>query len=240
MKRIAFVVQLPKNVSPGQRFRFEIWEPLLEADKFQVDTFSFFNDNTYNILYKKGFILQKILGVIFGFLRRFSLLFKLRKYDFIMLQREFTPIGPPIFEWITAKILKQKIIYDFDDAIWIPAISSENILAGWLKCSWKIKYICRWSYKVVGGNDYLCAFAKKYNKNVIKIPTCVDTVGVYNKVKQHNSSHLTIGWTGSHSTIKYLDGIIPAIHELQQELDFNFLVIADKCPPLRLKAWQFI
>src|ERR1044071_9425041 len=116
MKRIAFIVQLPRNVSPGQRFRFEIWEPTLKRNKFQVDTFSFFDDHAYRVLYEKGFILKKILGVVSGFLRRFFLLFKLRKYDFIMLQREFAPIGPPFFEWITAKILRKKIIYDFDDA----------------------------------------------------------------------------------------------------------------------------
>ena len=157
MKRIAFIVQLPKNVAPGQRFRFEIWEPTLKGNKFQVDTFSFFDERTYRVLYEKGFVLKKILGVMSGFLRRFFLLFKLWKYDFIMLQREFAPIGPPFFEWITAKILRRRIIYDFDDAIWIPNTSAENKLAGLIKCFWKVKYICKWSYKVVGGNDYFSA-----------------------------------------------------------------------------------
>ena len=86
MKRIAFIVQLPRNVSPGQRFRFEIWEPTLTGNKFQVDTFSFFDDRTYRVLYEKGFVLTKILGVISGFLRRFFLLFKLWKYDDFLLK----------------------------------------------------------------------------------------------------------------------------------------------------------
>jgi len=157
-----------------------------------------------------------------------------------MLQREFAPVGPPIFEWIATKILKRKIIYDFDDAIWIPNSSTANSIAGWFKCFWKTKYICRWSYKVVGGNNYLCAFAKKFNERVIKIPTCVDTLHVHNKLKQHNHNSLTIGWTGSHSTLKYLDMVVPIIRDLQEKIDFSFLVIADKKPHLILKDWQFI
>lgn len=240
MKRIAFIVQLPRNVSPGQRFRFEIWEPTLTGNKFQVDTFSFFDDRTYRVLYEKGFVLKKILGVISGFLRRFFLLFKLWKYDFIMLQREFAPVGPPFFEWITAKILRRKIIYDFDDAIWIPNTSAENKLAGLIKCFWKVKYICKWSYKVVGGNDYLCAFARQFNDQVIRIPTCVDTKNAHYKLKQSDADSLTIGWTGSHSTLKYLDQVIPVIDELQSEFDFKFLVIADKRPILSLANWKYI
>jgi len=240
MKRIAFIVQLPRKVSPGQRFRFEIWEPMLKANNFQVDTFSFFGKSTHRILYEKGFILQKVIGVFYGLIRRFFLLFKLRRYDFIMLQREFAPIGPPVFEWIVTKILKGKIIYDFDDAIWIPNASATNRMAGWLKCHWKIKYICSWSHKVVGGNNYLCAFAKEFNECVIKIPTCVDTLNGHNKLKQHNNNNLTIGWTGSHSTLKYLDIVVPIIRELQEKMDFSFLVIADEKPPLNLKNWQFI
>jgi hypothetical protein len=30
-----------------------------------------------------------------------------------------SPFGPPVYEWVLAKILRKKIIYDFDDAIWL-------------------------------------------------------------------------------------------------------------------------
>src|SRR3712207_8528077 len=54
MTRIAFVAQLPKEVSPGQRFRMEQYEPLLQKNGFTVETFSFLDRSTYQILYKKG------------------------------------------------------------------------------------------------------------------------------------------------------------------------------------------
>jgi glycosyltransferase involved in cell wall biosynthesis len=240
MKRVACIVQLPKGVSPGQRFRIELWEPVLHENNIQTDTFPFLDQATHKIIYKPGNTLKKITGVIKGFARRFALLPKLRKYDFLFVQREFSPVGPPVFEWICAKLLRCKIIYDYDDAIWIPNTSGENKLANAVKAFWKIKYICKWAYKVVPGNDYLAAFARKYNDNVVLIPTCVDTERMHNKVKQHTDGKPVIGWTGSHSTLKYLDELMPALQQLQEEIDFTFLVIADKKPELPLKDWQFV
>lgn len=240
MKRIAFIVQLPKGVSPGQRFRIELWEPVLAEHNIQADTFPFLDKETHKIIYKPGNTRKKITGVVRGFINRFRILPKLRKYDYIVVQREFSPIGPPIFEWICAKLLGSKIIYDYDDAIWIPNTSGENKLASALKAFWKVKYICKWAYKVSPGNEFLAAYARKYNNHVVLMPTCVDTVRMHNRIKKHTDGKPVIGWTGSHSTLRYLDQLMPALQQLQEEIDFTFLVIADKKPELPLKDWQFV
>ena len=52
-----------------------------------------------------------------GFICRLLLLFSVPTYDFIFVHREAAPVGPPVFEWLIAKGLGRKIIYDFDDAI---------------------------------------------------------------------------------------------------------------------------
>lgn len=132
------------------------------------------------------------------------------------------------------------MIYDFDDAIWIPNTSSANYFTNWFKAFWKVKYICRWAYKITPGNEYLSDYAKRFNQNIIKIPTCINTETYRPGSNQHSDARLNVGWTGSHSTLKYLDEIIPVINELQQSFDFNFLVIADKKPVLSLKSWEFI
>ncbi len=240
MKRIAFVVQLPKEVSPGQRFRFELWEPVLMKESFVVETFPFFDEKSYIVLYSKGFFLKKAVGFFKGIFKRIFLIWRLRKYDFIFLQREFAPLGPPVFEWIASKLLKYKIIYDFDDAIWIPNTSSENKIVSVLKATWKVKYICRWAYKVVGGNEYLCEYAQNYNAKVFKVPTCVDTTNNHNKLKIHTRQKPVIGWTGSHSTLKYLDEIVPVLMELRKKFDFSFLIIADKDPSFSGIEYEFI
>lgn len=240
MKQIAFIVQQPKGVSPGQRFRFEIWEPELKESGYMVETFPFFSGNTYKVLYKKGHYFSKVLGVMLGFFNRFRLLFTIRKFDFIFLQREFAPVGPPVFEWIVSKLMKKKIIYDFDDAIWIHNTSKVNRVASWFKAFWKIKYICKWSYKVVAGNDYLCNYARSFNKQVIKIPTCVDTVNWHNQLKNQQTGKIVIGWTGSQSTLKFLEPIIPVLESLREKFNFEFVIIADKAPSFELGFALFV
>ena len=46
--------------------------------------------------------------------------FQSAKADYIFIHREATPLGPPIFEWLLAKVFRKKIIHEYDDAIWIP------------------------------------------------------------------------------------------------------------------------
>ena len=180
MRKILFIVQYPNGISPSQRFRLELYEKTLKENNIDFHIQSFIDHSTRKIIYQKGHALQKVFGVIKGFLRRFGGLIKIPNYDFIALYREAAPIGPPIFEWIYAKIFGKKIIFDFDDAIWVPQVSENNKLKKIFRCSWKIKYICRWSYKVSVGNMYLYDFAKRYNKNVVLNPTCVDTVYRHN------------------------------------------------------------
>lgn len=240
-KKILFILPYPIGFAPSQRFRVEAFFPLLQQNGFEFDHATFFNSNDWKVLYQNGSIGQKAWAVIRGFASRFLLLFnRVWQYDYIFIHREASPLGPPFVEWFLAKIAKKKFIYDFDDAIWIPNTSRENRIAGWVKAFWKVKYICRWSYKVVGGNHYLCEYARRYNKNVVLIPTCVDTIARHNRLKEPQNGKLVIGWTGSHSTLPYLDDIVPVIKKLQEEFDFNFLVIANKAPELNLKDWTFV
>lgn len=239
-KNIALLVQLPRKVSPGQRFRFEQYEHLLESNGYHLKTFSFFDENTRKILYKEGYKLQKFIGVVKGFLKRFLFLFQSGRYNYILLQREAAPVGFPFFEWVLAKVLRKKIIHDFDDAIWIPSISANNRLALSLKAFWKVKHICRWSYKVSVGNKFLGKWASDYNSAIVYNPTCVDMENRYTILKNHDTKLVTIGWTGSHSTLKYLDPIVPVLKKLEQEYRFSFLVICDREPEWKLDSLRFL
>lgn len=196
---------------------------------------------TWNILYTGGSGWAKLIGILKGFcLRLFTVLFSAYQFDYIFIHREASPLGPPIFEWFLAKVLRKKIIFDFDDAIWIPNTTQENKIASWFKAFWKVKLICKWSYKVVGGNQYLCDFAKQVNNHVVLIPTCVDVVNGHNKEKIHQNNKVVIGWTGSHSTLFYLDKVLPVLQELSEDYDFELVVIANKNPQLNIKNFKFI
>jgi glycosyltransferase involved in cell wall biosynthesis len=238
---IAFVVQYPKGVSPSQRFRCELWEGALEKAQISHETFPFIDSETRKVIYQRGHYFGKALGVVMGYWRRLRLLFSLHKFDYVFVQREATPFGPPIFEWVASYLLKSRVIFDFDDAIWIPTISAENQLAEKLKFFGKTKYVCACAHKVVVGNDFLANFARSYSQKVYVIPTCVDTSKSAPLVKKHDQIHpLTVGWTGSFSTLKYLELIIPALQAAQAVVPFRFVVIADRAPELPGLDYEFI
>jgi glycosyltransferase involved in cell wall biosynthesis len=238
--KVLFVTPYPLGGAPGQRFRYEMYLDILEKNGYEVTLNSFLDVETNKILYKKGNTFKKIMSVIHGLFNRLRLLFSVSKYSDVYIFREATPILFPWFEFIISNILKKKYIYDFDDAIWITNSSANNKIASTIKSAWKVAYLCKWAKTVTVGNQFLLDYAYSFNNHAIIIPTIVDTEQFHNKIKNQNSAKTVIGWTGSHSTLFYLDPIIEVINSLSQKYEFTFLVIADVDPKLKLKNYQFI
>lgn len=237
--KILFLAPYPLNEAPSQRFRFEHFLKFMEEKGHTYDFQSFLSINAWNNLYKQGKTLQKITGVISGYLRRITRLFSVSRYDFILIHREAAPLGPPFIEWIIAKVLNKKIIYDYDDAIWMADQGGENKLWTLLKWRSKVASICKWSYKVSTGNDFLADYARKYCDEAVVLPTVINHE-IHTPAHKENYQTPVIGWTGSHSTLFYLDTLLPTLHELEESFEFTFLVIANKDPKLPLKKYQFI
>lgn len=237
---VLFLVPFPPNQAPSQRFRLEIYEPYLQKAGIDYHIASFLDSSTTRRLYKKGSAFIKAWGTIKGYLRRIKcVLFDIHKYEFVFIIRQAAPLGPPVFEWIIARLWRKKMIYDFDDALWVPRTSRENMIIDWLKCSWKVRFIVKWSYKVSAGNEYLAEFARAFNNNVFIIPTCVDMERQHNMIKTHHAGKPVVGWTGSHSTIEFMEPAVPFLKKLQEVCDFTFLVICNKKPDLDLRDWTY-
>ena len=226
--------------APSQRFRAEAFFDELKKSGTSFDTHTFLDESGWKILYQQGSNARKAVAVVKGFLKRFLFLIaKAGSYDFVYIHREAAPLGPPVFEWMLRYIFRRKIIYDFDDAIWIPNISDSNRMARFVKSFWKVGAICRWSHKIAAGNNYLAAYARRFNSKVMVIPTNVNMTHRYNRLKQHHNSSAVIGWTGSHSTLKYLDLLVPVLHRLEKKHRFTFLVICDARPSFELASLQY-
>lgn len=238
--KILFVLPYPFGVAASQRFRVEQLLPLLDGEKLDYTIASFWDNKTWRILYKPNHVLQKGWGLLKGFTRRLLLLARLSKYDYIFIHREATPIGPPWLEWLASKVFKKKMIFDMDDALWLPNTTNANAVAAKFKQHDKVNQIMKWSYRVSCGNRYLLQYALKFNSNVVLLPTVVDTSTYYNQLKQQQTDRVVIGWTGSHSTLPFLKMIAPVLLRLEKEYDFDFIVIADKKPDINLNSLIFI
>ena len=241
MKSVLILAPYPLGEAPSQRFRFEHYLPNFKKYGFQYKFQSFWTRNAWDILYTKGNFVSKMFYLLIGFFRRLLVVFICHRFDFVFIHREVAPIGPPVFEFIIAKICKGKIIYDFDDAIWLPNTSKANEISSILKFHHKVAYICEMSWRISVGNHFLKEYAQKFNGYVIVNPTVVDTEKYHNRFKSHDNKHtLAIGWTGTHSTAKYLKRIEKTLIQLQEEVDFTFLVISNQPPELNGVEYKFI
>ncbi|MEQ8686752.1 MAG: glycosyltransferase family 4 protein [Imperialibacter sp.] len=236
--KILFLFPYPLEQAPSQRFRFEQYFEVLLKAGHSIDSQSFWGEYYWKVLYKKGNALQKAWGLINGFGRRFKVLGRISSADIIFIHREVTPVGPPVFEWFIAKVFRKRIIFDFDDAIWLPNTSESNKIAAWLKWHSKTESICRWSWKVSVGNSYLANYAKQFNDIIVINPTTIDTEHhrLINKKTKPTNIPIVIGWTGSHSTLPYLDMLWPVLEKLAKEQIFYFRVISNQ-PPIVTYPW---
>lgn len=242
--RILFLVPYPLREAPSQRFRFEQYFHLLVNRGYTVRTQSFLSSNQWQLFYKNGNQVLKAFALIRGYVKRCYALIMAPSFDFVFIHREAAPLGPPAFEWILARIIRKRIIYDFDDAIWLTDRVREPALQKILKWRQKVRAICRWSYKVSCGNEYLRGFALRFNPNAICNPTTIDCekINSVESLTNHQPTDtLIIGWTGSHSTLKYLCLIEPVLQEIEKQFpQVSFLVIADQAPTLRLSRTTFV
>ena len=243
--KILFLIPYPLKEAPSQRFRFEQYFNVLHEKGFEIATQSFWDKLAWPILYKPGYTFRKIIGFIKGLGRRLAILFRHSKFDYVFIHRECLPVGPPIVEWILAKLLRKKIIYDFDDAIWLPNTSEENKLAAFLKWHSKVASICKWSYRVSCGNSFLADYARQFNTKVVINPTTIDTNHFHNPKlfpAKKKSNAITIGWTGTQSTLPYLISLVPIIEKLEAKYpgQIRLLVIANKDPKLGLNFIDFL
>ena len=243
-KRITFMAPYSLGIAPSQRFRFEQYFCVLKERGFHVNYLGFIARKNSGLFTHRN-SLSTLSVICLGILRRIIHLGLLSQSDFVFIHRELSPVGPPFFEWIIAKVFKKKIIYDFDDAIWATDKANESKLSKLIRWRGKVASICRWSYRISCGNEYLAAYARQFNSNVIVNPTTIDTAHLHNPTLYLQSKNykekITIGWTGSHSTLKYLNEVEPAINYLQQKYhSLYLLVIADRKPELRIDRMEFI
>ena len=57
---------------------------------------------------------------------------------------------------------------------------------------------------------------------------------------QARPGRLVIGWTGTHSTLKYIEQVVPVLSKLEQEFNFEFRVISNQPPALALRSLTYV
>lgn len=196
--------------SPSQRYRFEQYLPYLKENGFNFTWSFLLNEKDDKTFYGKGKTLSKILIIIKTIFIRLKDVRRFKKFDIIFIQREALFLGTSYFE---KKAFKSgaKVIFDFDDSIWFADTSPENKKWEFIKKPKKFFKSITYSQTVIAGNAYLHSKALPFNKNTVIIPTTINTNYHLPKPELRNKDYVTIGWSGSISTIKHFEILVPVL-----------------------------
>ncbi len=223
--RVLFLLPYSEEAA-SCRYRIHQYLPYLERNGVVPELRELVDPALFRILYGKGHKLERALRFARRSLTRLSDLRDAKDYDVLFIHRECFPFGPPVLERFL-KRLGKPIVYDFDDAIYLP--TNDSVLHALLRNPSKTNHIIRLADEVIVSTDHLKGFCDAYNTNVTVIPTSVD-VGVfaarsYDAGKPPTSAHpLRLGWIGSHSTAFYLERLGPVLRRLSEKFPIELHV----------------
>ena len=226
-KRILFVAPYPEDKAPSQRLKYEQYYPYFREAGYEITTSSFIDDDFWAIVYKPGNTFKKIFHTVKAYFRRINDLLTLGKYDIVYVHLWVTPIGPPIFEWLFRKFSK-RMIYDIDDLIFLKPKSKSNPLINLIKSGNKSIFLMKHADHVITCTPHLDQFVRQFNNQTTDISSTIKTQVYRPRTDYSIKGKLTLGWSGSHSTSKYVYLLKDVFLKLKEQLDFRLLVIGDK------------
>ncbi len=209
--KVLFLVPYPSQ-GASNRYRVEQYLPFLNDAGIKFLVRPFWCKAGYEVLYKNGYFFRKLYYFILGTIFRFFDIMRALRYDAIFIHREAYPIFGAFVEKALVS-LKKPLIFDFDDAIFLPAKSSSNNFIERLKRPGKISRIIAMSSYVIAGNSYLADYALKFNKSVCVIPTAID-LDRYLQKENYAAGEVVIGWTGSATTLDFLNRLESVFRKL--------------------------
>ena len=223
-KKMLVICPYPQNIAPAQRLKYEQYFDDWRKNGFDIEVSPFFRDRLQQILYRKGHIPEKIYWVLKAYLKRFTELFKVHRYDLVYIFLWVTPFGPPFMERLFVK-RNPNIVYDIDDAVFMKIKSVSNSSTDFIRGRNKPFFLMRKAKQVITCTPFLLEVALKYNSKVTDISSTINTT-IYQPVNNYQNDHkLILGWSGSHTTSQFLYLIKDVLLELNKRRPFKLIVM---------------
>jgi glycosyltransferase involved in cell wall biosynthesis len=230
-KKMLVICPHPVGYAPGQRLKYEQYFEIFKQEGYDITVSPFMSEAFQKIVYKKGKYIQKIFWTLIGYARRVFDLFRMRRYDVVYVFLWVSPFAPPVFEKLTRK-LARKMVYDIDDLVFLNPPSSSNPLVHYLRSHKNHISLMKSADHVITCTPYLDQFVRKYNQKTTDISSTINTSAYRPKADYSVKDKIVIGWSGSHSTSKYLHLLDNVFRELSKKYSFKLLVMGD--PEFRL------
>jgi glycosyltransferase involved in cell wall biosynthesis len=165
---------------------------------------------------------------------------RLHEYDAVILQKQLSilPVGAYLEKMISRR--NKRIALDLDDAEFTNPTALNNS-----KSQAALLQVSDLAMHVVVCNRYLADATTNNQSKVVMLPTTVDERR-YLPAQHGNSAKITIGWTGSASTLRYLRLVLPALEAVIEKTGASLLIISDQTwidwlahiPGIRFVKWN--
>jgi glycosyltransferase involved in cell wall biosynthesis len=115
--------------------------------------------------------------------------------------------------------------YDIDDALFVGSPAEVNRRFNWLKQEQRRSVATmRRARVVIAANNNLAQYARTLNRRVEVVPSCVDPDR--QPLREHAEVDVArIGWIGSHTTVEYLQPLLPVFARLNADRLRAMLVV---------------
>jgi glycosyltransferase involved in cell wall biosynthesis len=187
-------------------------------------TFSPFLDAPlFASLYRPAKLLARLPRLVLRTVARLGAAF--RRADVIFVQREAMLFGPPLIEWLAARVRRRPLVLDLDDATWIAYRSPVyGRLATLLKWPSKTDRLIRWARVVTCGSPNIAAYAASLGAETVLVPTVADT-RLFHPRQTPPPEVPVVGWIGTHGTYPFLQRLLPLFERLAREVRFELVII---------------
>ncbi|MGI8837274.1 MAG: glycosyltransferase family 4 protein [Pyrinomonadaceae bacterium] len=173
-------------------------------------------------------------GLMRAALRRGGTIRQAQQADVLFIQREAMIFGPPVIEWLAAKVLKRPMVLDLDDATYVSYTSpTYGKLGKALKWAGKTDDLIKWATLVTCGNRAIADHVERKGGVARIIPTVVDTE-LFRPVPRTPQSKPVLGWIGTHSSFPYLKTIFPVLQDLAQTHSFKVKIVGAGVKEVRI------
>lgn len=202
--KVLFLTRYPID-GASSRYRVYQYLPALRALGVTCDVSSFMDRRLYALSVKRGAGFAKIVRTGLRTGVRLAKVLGHRQYDIVYMQRELLPFGGAFLEhWL--KRQGARLVYDYDDALFIKKPSKHNRLATHFRQEGKVVDLMRTVDMVVAGNDYLRDTALENGAAAaVTLHVAEDADRVPARRRDAAKTPLVVGWLGSPSTEKYLE-----------------------------------
>ena len=208
------------------RFRLQQFIEPLAARGITLSIRSFLNSEQFKQLYRQKSWPRTAMGLLGSSLSRLRDLAAARQADVILVQREAMMFGPPIIEWLGARVLKRPMVLDLDDATYVSYTSpTYGGLGSVLKWFSKTDDLIRWANVVTCGNRGIAEYVSGKGTPARVIPTVVDTNVFKPAPNGLRRNDVVLGWIGTHSTFPYLEKIFPVLSDLAHSHKFRLKIV---------------